>query len=281
MARSRNFCFTLFNDAVNDSKTFADFWGDFWRNVSGCRYLVVGREKCPTSDRWHNQGFIQMERDTRFTKIKKVLPEGAHIEMCRGNVKQNINYCSKDGETVKFGEAKYQGQRSDLLDVKKNLDSGATLESIMEDDATFTLYCKYRNGIRDYASHVSNKNCPKWRNVEVIVHSGPTGTGKTRTAIESSDDVFKISGDELNWFDGYCGEKTLLIDEYNNQLSITRLLNLLDGYKLRLPIKGSFSYARWEKVYITTNLKKSQLHCNAKKEHRRALNRRITKWVKF
>ena len=30
-------------------------------------------------------------------------------------------------------------------------------------------------------------------------------------------------------------------------------MRLLDGYKLQLPIKGGFTYARWRRVIITSN----------------------------
>ena len=123
---------------------------------------------------------------------------------------------------------------------------------------------------------VDKKNRKKFRKVEVVVLSGSTGTGKTRKAMEEAN--YKITGNQLQWWDGYEGEKCICIDEYNNDIGITELLNILDGYELRLPIKGSFTYANWNKVYITTNLTKSQFHSNAKSEHRKALFRRVTKW---
>jgi hypothetical protein len=92
---------------------------------------------------------------------------------------------------------------------------------------------------------------------------------------------FKISGDALQWWDGYDGEKSILIDEYDNQIPITRLLNLLDGYHLRLPVKGGFTYAAWTKVIITTNLNPLELHPNAKQQHRAALHRRINRTQLF
>ncbi len=111
----------------------------------------------------------------------------------------------------------------------------------------------------------------------VEIHTGPTGTGKTRACYDS--DAFMIHGDSLDWWDGYCGEKTLVIDEYSNQISLTKLLGILDGYQLRLPIKGGFTYARWTTVKITTNL--GELHEKAKWEHRCALERRVTNTINY
>ena len=87
---------------------------------------------------------------------------------------------------------------------------------------------------------------------------------------------YRIQGTQLSWWQDYDGEKCICIDEYNNDVPIGEMLNLLDGYQLRLNVKGSHTYANWTKVYITTNLKLDELHANAKQAHRDALFRRIT-----
>ena len=92
---------------------------------------------------------------------------------------------------------------------------------------------------------------------------------------------YKIEGSEMEWWDGYEGEKTILIDEYDSQVSLPRLLNILDGYQLRLPIKGGFTYARWTKVIITSNIDPREWHPNAKPFHREALMRRLTKVIEM
>ena len=89
--------------------------------------------------------------------------------------------------------------------------------------------------------------------MEVSIYYGATGTGKTRLAYESSDSVYKWNVDTPEWWDGYDGERTLLIDEFYGQLKPSRMLQLLDGYTCRLPVKGGFTYANWDKVYITSN----------------------------
>ena len=59
------------------------------------------------------------------------------------------------------------------------------------------------------------------------------------------------------------------------------MLALLDGYQVRLNQKGTHSYANWNKVFITTNLKPDELHSEAKPAHRDALFRRITIVVNY
>ena len=53
------------------------------------------------------------------------------------------------------------------------------------------------------------------------------------------------------------------------------MLNLLDGYRLRLPIKGGFTYAAWTKIFITSN-QISEPYSMASIEHKAAFDRRIS-----
>ncbi len=204
-----------------------------------------------------------------------MLPKNSHIEKMNGTVAQNMEYCRKEGNFTFHGTPKSRGERSDLEMIKKMLDEDVTMLEIAQDQ--FGDYLRYHQGMSKYRQLVQKQKSAEFREVEVVVHTGSTGTGKTRKAMESAS--FMIQADQLDWWDGYEGEKTICIDEYANQVNITRLLNLLDGYQLRLPVKGGFTYARWTKIYITTNL--PELHENAKYQHREALARRITNTVDF
>lgn len=83
------------------------------------------------------------------------------------------------------------------------------------------------------------------------------------------------------WWDGYDGEETLLIDEFYGQLKVSRMLALLDGYQCRLPVKGNFTYAQWTKVYITSNTKASEWYTNIPVQVSDALQRRISDEIEF
>ena len=110
------------------------------------------------------------------------------------------------------------------------------------------FYCRYHKGLEK----LNIDKGPKWRDLKVTILWGPTGTGKTRQVMEK-DNVYKIDP-PYKWWDGYEGEEILLIDDYKRG-AIDRgfLLNLLDGYRLRLETKGGHTWALWSQVYITTN----------------------------
>lgn len=243
----------------------------------GVRYIILGKESCPTSGRLHWQSYIELSKPMRISTIKKLFNDNTiHLEARRGTREEAKQYCMKDGEYEEFGKwIKGQGHRSDLDDIVDSLQRGERLSEIMVSHPV--MYCKYRNGLKDIANTISEKRIPSWRDVEVVLITGPTGSGKTKMAMEEA--TYKIQAGEMTWWDGYDGDEAICIDEYDNDVKITKMLGILDGYKLRLPVKGGFTSANWKKVFITTNLRMRELHPMAKSEHVKALMRRITKVV--
>ena len=226
---SRDWCFTSF-----DTEKELTFEKD---NV---RYICYGRERCPTTDREHFQGFAIFRRTCRIPKAKQWIGggNGTHLECRRGTRDQARDYCRKsDGEFFEWGE--FDGM------TKENLFK-QPIPYIKENYPEF--YCRYHKGLEKLNINKGDK----WRDINVTVLWGPTGSGKTRQVMEM-DDVYKIDP-PYKWWDGYEGESILLIDDYKTgALDRGYLLNLLDGYRLRLETKGSHTWALWNKVYITTN----------------------------
>lgn len=57
------------------------------------------------------------------------------------------------------------------------------------------------------------------------------------------------------WFDGYSGQKTLILDDFSGDFCNYRfLLRLLDCYKMKIEVKGGHAWAVWTTVVITTNV---------------------------
>lgn len=206
---------------------------------SAYRYVCWGEEVCPKTDRRHYQGFIILNRTSRIPALKRILGsgDGTHCETCRGTRAQAREYCRKDGQFVEFGVF-------EALTVTEII--RLPLDKIKEDYPL--IFLRYHRGIEK----LNANRGPSWREVSVTILWGPTGSNKTRTVMEM-DDVYKIDP-PYTWWDGYQGEAILLIDDFRTG-AIPRgmLLNLLDGYRLRLETKGSHTWALWSAVYITTN----------------------------
>ncbi len=266
--QSKNWCFTDFELLE---------WSKIFKSNDDIRYICYGEETCPITKKKHYQGWIQVDKKKRLGGMKKLCQsKKMHMESCRGTEGENEKYCKKDNKYSILGEYMTQGKRTDLDNLKIILDRGGNMEDIASEN--FQSFIQYNRGFQEYKKLVDKRLRKGFRKVTVIHVHGDTGTGKTRKAMEDTENnVYKIQGKALQWWDGYEGEKTLLIDEYDNDISLTELLGILDGYQLRLSIKGSFTYANWTKVYITSNIR--ELHIKAKPEHREALKRRITEVI--
>lgn len=132
----------------------------------------------------------------------------------------------------------------------------------------------------------------------VILHYGPTGSGKSFlaraapdgiTPLESGVDYYVVSppsGSGGIWFDGYDGQSRVIFDDFNGATSHIRLdylLQLLDKYPMSVPIKGGFVKWRPTTIIITTNLHPSEWYdySGKHKEHYPALKRRFAEVLCF
>lgn len=123
---------------------------------------------------------------------------------------------------------------------------------------------------------------PMWRKVEVVLLVGETRLGKTRWVYDNFDMtsfwvVPAISSGV--WFDGYDGQTDVLWDDFAGHVmvSVSLLLQILDGYTLRLPKKGGFVSWRPSRIAITTNLSpKVWYNWSGRRSQFRALAARFT-----
>lgn len=266
--QARNWCFTDFE--------FLD-WNKIYSEYSDIiRYVCWGEEICPKTKRKHLQGWIQFTTKRTLGGVKRICrSKEIHLEACWGDEFSNDKYCKKDNKFTQLGKFLSQGARTDLEMIRKLIADDTPIKQIADD--YFDTWCRNYKAFKEYREMVLQEKYKNFRNVTVEVIQGKTGQGKTRAAMEEA--TYKINADDLQWWDGYNGQRCILIDEYSGQVPITKMLNLLDGYQLRLPIKGGHTYAYWNKVYITTNKDWDDWHPNAFDEHRNALKRRITKWT--
>lgn len=265
---SRHYCITFFKEPL------------LVEQHEQIRYAIYGKETCPTTGKVHWQSYIEFYKPCRIAGVKKIFGDKTlHAEVRRGTREEARDYCKKENSFTETGKwIKGQGHRTDLESIVGELQEGRKLSDLMIEQPA--LYCQYRNGLKDISAAVTKNKTKEFRKLNVTVLSGPTECGKTRKAMEEmKGEGYKILGSKLSWWQDYEQEDCILIDEYDNDVRITELLALLDGYQLRLNVKGTHTYANWTKVYITTNLRWSEIHPNAKPAHRAALWRRITNFV--
>lgn len=108
---SRAYCFTWNNYTAQVEDRLRDIGGS-----PVCSYLLYGRELAPTTGTAHLQGYIVFSSRRRFAVVAAQLA-GAHVQVARGSVLQNQDYCKKDEDYVEYGAVPDdlgQGKRTDI-----------------------------------------------------------------------------------------------------------------------------------------------------------------------
>lgn len=280
--RARNYCFThhLVEDASESHSQFVP-------KHPKLRCAVWQLERCPETQRRHYQGYLEYTAPMRFSAVKEHLGFSVHLEQRRGSRQQAIDYCRKDESKIDgpwiigdIGPLK-PGKRTDLHEVAASIQDGGTISTIVEEYPV--AYIKYYRGIERIIERTSRPSAMAWRKLNVMVYHGVSGSGKTRKAIADANlDFYILDQGERLWFDGYDGQKTLIIDDFYSWIKWGQLLRILDGHPYRCEIKGSFCYALWTTVIITSNAEPSEWYPNVVNNQRRAaLSRRINKVFHF
>lgn len=250
------------------------------------RFFAYSEECGEKTGKKHIQGFAYAHNVMRLTAWKKVFPK-AHIEVMLGDFKSNEAYCSKQSVLKTFGDAPFQGQRKDLIDMKRKLDAGVAPLDLAEDDEYFGVVAKHHKFAETYFEHKRGKVLKTDRtepNVYVLV--GPTGCGKTSWCDKEfgPGNWAKLpapNGGVWWWTPECCRSDAVVIDDVNSEKipQIGTLLEWTDRYPFQAPVKGGFCWCKPRAVVLTSNIDQNLWWPNAKKEHMEAWGRRVRKCV--
>lgn len=289
-----NWCFTLNNWTVEELVQLRGL-ALTHKNVSYiCWGQEVGADGTP-----HLQGYLELSTRQRLTGVKKIIGARVHLELRQGSADQAIAYCRKGEQThlewksdgtsgpnfglnakfEEFGKAKVSTTKENLIQnrltsIREKIKSGVSEKQIYEDDPL--MAAKYPRYI---------EKCIMWTNpgqrpdLKVEVHFGVTDSGKTFQAFKRYPDLYNMpvkSGNTL-WFQGYAGEKVVLLDDFKGGFTLDQFLRLTDKYPIRVETKGGFTWFVPDLIIITSNFKEDDWYNYTNREaHRAALKRRIT-----
>jgi len=246
MSRCRNYCFTAYCD---DLKIQPD---------PVIRYYVYQQEVCPSTGRKHYQGYIEFHKAMRNNSIAKIIGTHKAKFLPRlGTAKQASDYCKKKESAipntlVEWGEMSKQGERKDIDEVVRDIQEGKS------DESHDIFIMRYPNG---YRSLVEKYDIPQARpNIKITYIYGPPGTGKSHTAYELCKEAYRLDDSSPVWFDGYRGQKCIVIEEFKGLIPICSLLKLCDKYPLRMPVKGGFVSIKADHIIFTSNFRHDALY---------------------
>jgi len=252
-SKTARWCFT-----VNNPGTWEPHWDE-----SQMHYMVfeheVGENGTP-----HIQGYVCFKSRKALGTAKSFIATEAHMEPAKGNEQQNRDYCTKDatkGAPVKeFGKFDptrgTQGKRTDITtlveQMKTEIKAGRTPSGVYLTPENVGTFVKYSAGLEKVASMIRGSG-DLTRDVHVTVLWGPTGTGKSHRVMTQLQDAYVCKAGK-NCMDLYQGEKTLVLDEFeDNQVSAQELNRWLDKWRCQLEARYSNKYALWTSVYILSN----------------------------
>lgn len=269
MSRSRVWVFTLNNYTEGDCTRLA-------AENAQVRYLVFGREVGTLNNTPHLQGYIIFHNAKTLAQAKAFISENAHLERAQGDFRQNYAYCTKEGHFTEIGDKPRQPRRTDLEIIRQAINIENKGIGDVMDMATNYQSIKMAEALFKYQRQPPCfKRTIKW-------YYGISGTGKTRTAVEESGGDFYITTDTLKWWDGYVGQRVIILDDLRpTSIEFNVLLRLLDRYPVRLQVKGASFYMAQstDTIIITSSMSPEHFHCGI--EDRQQLLRRIDEVREF
>jgi len=212
-----------------------------------CRYIVYGKEVCPDTGKLHLQGYVYYENPQSLNEFSKKY-NSCHVEKQRGTAQQAADYCKEDGDFTERGELPVQGKRTDWAAAVEQLHTAEVSEVIIAQPQL--LPCQ--RALREFKLMLLK---PLHRAVNVITLIGDAGSGKTRWVYENYPDAFSKPPEKQSgtYFDGYTGQKALLLDDFYGGIPYCSMLRITDRYPFAAPISGGFVQAQWDTVIITSN----------------------------
>lgn len=251
--RSRNWVFTSFdvNPPVFDDKKF--------------KFLAYGKEKCPTTQKLHFQGYCCMSESMTLGSMKRVLGKGVHLEKMKGSLEDNMKYCSKEGEYIEFGKRPKQGERTDLEGLKNAILEGKRVDDIViENPMLYHQYGRTLNKIEDIALRQKHRT---WM-TKGIWYYGETGSGKSHRAFENYDNkTHYVLPNDNGWWDGYTGQEIVIINDFRGEIKYNELLQMVDKWPFSVKRRGREPLPFLAKtVIITSSLKPSDIFKHREEE---------------
>lgn len=253
--RARRWVLTLNNPTETEKLKYNDAQMKSFK-VS---WLIAGLEGAGKTP--HLQMACAFQKQIDLAQVKKTVGMGrSHVEMMRGSIADSVAYCSKEKLWYEFGDRPVEAG----MGPKKAFDNMVTqIKTNIPDRVIFesnpNMFLRYRTSI-GAAKQLYAGDAPR-KPVEVYWYWGETGAGKSfrveAEVKESAMAVYRQNGS--SWWDGYDSQPAVIIDDLPETKNLTELLKELDVYNYLLGTKGSHTWMKAEKIWVTSSFPPSKI----------------------
>lgn len=214
-------------------------------------YCIGQQEEGGNTGYRHWQFAVGFKRPMRLRQAKSYFVPQVHLERSRSDAVHA--YVHKDDTAVPNTRFTYgslpvrRNNNIDWTDIRRKAELG-DFDNIPDD-----IFIRHRSSL--LGIYKDNARPEARMNVVCNAYWGITHSGKTYRAYREASalgDVYWKSS-TTKWWDGYRGEKNVIIDEFDGSIGIVHLLRWFDWYPCCVEIKGSQVPLKATNFWITSN----------------------------
>lgn len=257
---AKRWCFTINNPQVEDEIQLLGTASDGPQaDYNAIQYLIMQEERGENGT-LHWQGFLILKERHTLSWLKERVDARAHWEIARGTNEQARDYCKKD-ETYTGGMRHEYGalpERAALPKRDERLQQACEELDILKEGykrpseipSLTLMQCGFIPAMKELTADVLGPYRPE---LKIITLVGEPGTGKSY-AIQHCFPFHGrcIYGNNGAWFQNPTAD-VMIFEEFNGQIPLQRMLQLLDPYPLALEVKGRMAPAMYRTAIITSN----------------------------
>lgn len=216
----------------------------------------------------HTHIFVVFRNSVMFDTLHKKF-YGVHIEPANGSNQENRDYIRKEGKWLT--DSKHETSLIDTFEEWGELPPDKTRQETQSEQIMQLVNAGKSNaeilaeipGAYNKLNYIEQarqilleeKYRDKWRDLEVTYIWGETGSGKTRSVMDTYgySNVYRVT-DYSHPFDSYKGQNVILFDEFRSSLTLQDMLKYLEGYPIELPCRYANKVACFTKVFLISNI---------------------------
>jgi len=219
-------------------------YNQFLKDRKEVKYIAWGPEVTSTG-KHHHQAFMYLWHGSTWGARKLNVMGNwfgdihCSVAPMRGRVTDNEAYCSKEnaGLLQKYGEEPEQGCRDDLDETKDKILAGElTADDVaVENPGMFHQYGRTLDRVEAIALRRKTR---KWM-TSCTWYTGPTHSGKSHAVFKDYDPMTHyVKNLNEDWWDGYKGQETVILNEFRGQIPFSEMLDLIDKWPKTVKWRG-------------------------------------------